>query len=948
MDKSTANSRREDFDVTHAYFIGPNGSNMPEFRANINTILDELLTARQSYYPDDQLSVPFWSPRYEAYMYTDLTMPSLLGYFMTMLYNPNNLSPEVSPVTTMVELEKLPLSWGHITCGGTVANLESAWVARNLKFYPLSFCLALRKGKLNFIADRFCTTFDDKLPTRLFKDLHGWDLLNLHSETILGLPEDLNRQFGISHQFVSEAVNEFSVESIGREVLEKEFGINNPVKYFISKTGHYCWPKIAGIGSRNVVGVDVNNNAQIDTQQLEHYLKKCAETKTAVFAVVVIIGSTEEGAVDRLTEVLRLRKKLREEHGLSFLIHANAAWGGYFSTMLSRDKPKNDGEQAFTKPKPEDYLNPETVEDLRSLAQVDSITVDPHKAGYIPYPAGSLAYRDGRIRHLISWSGPYLSQGADDVDMGMYGVEGSKPGAAAMSVWLSNQAIGLNPNGYGKLLGEAAFTSARLSAHYATMVNDDFICVPFNMLPAEKNGDRNFLSAPVAMERQKIRELITHQNDEEIFASEEAMGIIRDLGSNTNINCFTLNWKDKKGNLNTNLEEANDLMKRVVDRLSISSTKVDPSNIAIHLASTQFSHKDYGTCAHKFMERMGIEKTDKSLFVIRNVVTSPFPTGKDLIASLMMSLHTVIREEVEVCRKRNAVEKKKALFLVQGTPRTGEIFLILQPSFHDAAIRRQIILSAKLDDELARFYQVLVGTSHKTVVMVESLEGLLMENVVHEIGSSPPRNVSVVMYERGLRNCVEIKGKATLKSVVKSRSLDPSYHDLEYPGKHVPFYLYGSGEELHISHILLKSPNIALAASHVEFRPNFLKMEQYGPVIDLLSEGLILGLMDVPEASIHPVAAMKDGTVRNSFFQPRKIFKVRIWKDPNSVVAQGPGLLENLGRHIYDGEMMLKDNIFVDFNNLNEVVMKEDLSNMDLLRNRLVEVKKILGSTNGP
>lgn len=77
-------------------------------------------------------------------MCTDLTMSSLLGYFMTMLYNPNNVALEASPMTTLVELrvgqqlcklfgyntdvQKSPVSWGHITCDGTIANLESIWV----------------------------------------------------------------------------------------------------------------------------------------------------------------------------------------------------------------------------------------------------------------------------------------------------------------------------------------------------------------------------------------------------------------------------------------------------------------------------------------------------------------------------------------------------------------------------------------------------------------------------------------------------------------------------------------------------------------------------------------------------------------------------------------------------------------------------------------------------
>ena len=50
-------------------------------------------------------SIPFWSPRYEAHMCTDLSMSSVLGYFMTMLYNPNNVALEASPISTVAEIE---------------------------------------------------------------------------------------------------------------------------------------------------------------------------------------------------------------------------------------------------------------------------------------------------------------------------------------------------------------------------------------------------------------------------------------------------------------------------------------------------------------------------------------------------------------------------------------------------------------------------------------------------------------------------------------------------------------------------------------------------------------------------------------------------------------------------------------------------------------------------
>lgn len=77
----------------------------------------------------------------------DLSMPALLGYFMTMIYNPNNVSIEASPFTTVAEMstgddlcrmfgynvdpnnKDLPLGWGHIVCGGSVANLESVRIS---------------------------------------------------------------------------------------------------------------------------------------------------------------------------------------------------------------------------------------------------------------------------------------------------------------------------------------------------------------------------------------------------------------------------------------------------------------------------------------------------------------------------------------------------------------------------------------------------------------------------------------------------------------------------------------------------------------------------------------------------------------------------------------------------------------------------------------------------
>ena len=246
-----------------------------------------------------------------------------------------------------------------------------------------------------------------------------------------------------------------------------------------------------------MVGVKVDHGARVDLDDLRCQLQSCLDNHIAVYAVVAIMGSTEEGAVDPLRGIIKMRDEFRAK-GLSFLVHCDGAWGGYFCTMLPQDyQPGQEinlpSEKGFGAGfVPDSSLRADTQEDLFMLRQADSITIDPHKAAYVPYPAGGLCYRDGRLRYLVTWTSPYISRGETTAtSIGIFGIEGSKPGASAMSTWFSNTCIGLGPDGYGKLLGEVTFTCSRLSAEWAAMSteDDDFIVVPLNELPSElKNG----------------------------------------------------------------------------------------------------------------------------------------------------------------------------------------------------------------------------------------------------------------------------------------------------------------------------------------------------------------------------------------------------------------------------------------------------------------------------
>lgn len=132
------------------------------------------------------------------------------------------------------------------------------------------------------------------------------------------------------------------------------------------------------------------------------------------------------------------------------------------------------------------FLNPHTENELRYLRFADKVTVDLHKSGYTPFPAGALCYRDGLLRFLVTWKSPVTgSVEADAMEMGIYGLEGSKPGAAPLAAWLGHEVIGLHKGGYGFLLGQSVPTSTRMYGHWATMSLDH----P-NLVLVERNGPR--------------------------------------------------------------------------------------------------------------------------------------------------------------------------------------------------------------------------------------------------------------------------------------------------------------------------------------------------------------------------------------------------------------------------------------------------------------------------
>jgi glutamate/tyrosine decarboxylase-like PLP-dependent enzyme len=168
-----------------------------------------------------------------------------------------------------------------------------------------------------------------------------------------------------------------------------------------------------------------------------------------VGTVVATIGTTAAGSVDPLPALLALR----ERHG--FRIHADAAYGGYFTLAGN--------------------LAPEARRACDRLGEADSIVIDPHKHGLQPYGCGCVIFRDPQVGRFYKHDSPYTYFSSTELHLGEISLECSRPGAAAVGLWATQRLFPLTKGGefarrlessraaalalYRKLEGDARFVT---------------------------------------------------------------------------------------------------------------------------------------------------------------------------------------------------------------------------------------------------------------------------------------------------------------------------------------------------------------------------------------------------------------------------------------------------------------------------------------------------------
>lgn len=500
-----------EIDAIGAWFAGPKAENAEWFSGWIRRIAEDYYAWRRNYFPEDGVvvdsalrrrneaftdafddrliellarlkgDVPFQSPRYAGHMLAEQTLPSVAGYFAAMLYNPNNVSVDVAPVTLRLEIEAARLlcrmigypesCWAHLCSGGTVANLEALWVARTVRY--LGFVVREMRAAMGLPLPAWAK--DDRATLGLSPSTAMEAFAAVYEDARHGAKDDEAVLRRLGAVFAS---SRFNPAESGIASVCAALG-SSPV-LLAPESHHYCFEKaldVLGLGRSSLVPVRVDRDFRMRVDDLENALDRVDREGRHVLAVVAVVGSTEEGSVDPVDKIVALREERERAGKPSFWLHADGAYGGYLMSVttprrLGLGEPEAtvriDGrERAIALRLPEH----EECNALECMKRCDSVTIDPHKLGYIPYPAGAVCFRSDLVKPLAKQVAPYIEDSSVDPradraseSVGVYALEGSKPGAVAAAVWLSHTLIPLDTSGHGVLMRENIRNACELHA----------------------------------------------------------------------------------------------------------------------------------------------------------------------------------------------------------------------------------------------------------------------------------------------------------------------------------------------------------------------------------------------------------------------------------------------------------------------------------------------------
>ncbi|MDR3703265.1 MAG: aspartate aminotransferase family protein [Candidatus Sulfopaludibacter sp.] len=189
---------------------------------------------------------------------------------------------------------------------------------------------------------------------------------------------------------------------------------------YTSASAHSCIAQamdLAGLGSDVLRIIRVDEQYQMDIQALEEAIAKDKSAGLTPFFIAATAGTVDVGAIDNLSAIAGIAQREK------VWFHVDGAYGAL--AMLA----------------------PDIAPRLAGIERADSIAFDFHKWGQVPYDAGFVLVRDGKLHHsTFAEPAAYLRRETRGMAAGSpwpcdYGPDLSR-GFRALKTWFTIKAYG--------------------------------------------------------------------------------------------------------------------------------------------------------------------------------------------------------------------------------------------------------------------------------------------------------------------------------------------------------------------------------------------------------------------------------------------------------------------------------------------------------------------------
>lgn len=181
-------------------------------------------------------------------------------------------------------------------------------------------------------------------------------------------------------------------------------------------SAHFSFKKIISMLSLKPVYVPLDENYKMDVSLIESLITD------NTMAIVAIAGTTELGLIDDIEKISEIA------YSNNIYLHIDAAFGGFIIPFLDNE---HKGDLKF------DF----------QCKGVSSMTIDPHKMGLAPVPAGGILFRHSEHLDKLAVNTPYLTKNKQTT------IVGTRSGAATAATWTLLKYYG--KEGYQKIVRDA-------------------------------------------------------------------------------------------------------------------------------------------------------------------------------------------------------------------------------------------------------------------------------------------------------------------------------------------------------------------------------------------------------------------------------------------------------------------------------------------------------------